>query len=100
MTIAAAADRANALALATLGHINTILRRDSNAALDCFRDALAANGAKTADLLNVRYLFAQTLDSIGAADEARAQYRMIHDVDPRLVLEDGARVLDRFLEQV
>lgn len=35
-------DRANALALATLGHINTILRRDSDAALDCFRDALAA----------------------------------------------------------
>ena len=32
----------NALALATLGHINTILRRDSDAALDCFRDALAA----------------------------------------------------------
>lgn len=53
-----------------------------NDAADSFRDALAANGAKTADLLNVRYLFAQTLDSIGAADEARAQYRMIHDVDP------------------
>jgi adenylate cyclase len=35
-------DRTNALALATLGHLNTILRRDSNAALDCFRDALEA----------------------------------------------------------
>jgi adenylate cyclase len=41
-TRAVGIDRANALALATLGHINTILRRDSNAALDCFRDALAA----------------------------------------------------------
>lgn len=40
-THAVSLDRANALALATLGHINTILRRDSNAALDCFRDALA-----------------------------------------------------------
>jgi len=41
-TRAVGIDRTNALALATLGHINTILRRDSNAALDCFRDALAA----------------------------------------------------------
>jgi adenylate cyclase len=41
-TRAVGIDRANALALATLGHINTILRRDSSAALDCFRDALAA----------------------------------------------------------
>jgi adenylate cyclase len=35
-------DRDNALALATLGHINTILRRDSDAALECFQAALAA----------------------------------------------------------
>jgi adenylate cyclase len=41
-TRAVGIDRANALALATLGHINTILRRDSRAALDCFRDALEA----------------------------------------------------------
>jgi len=41
-TRAVSIDRANALALATLGHLNTILRRDSAAALDCFRDALAA----------------------------------------------------------
>ena len=41
-TRAVGIDRTNALALATLGHVNTMLRRDSNAALDCFRDALAA----------------------------------------------------------
>ncbi|CAN7625226.1 hypothetical protein LJR009_005591 [Bosea sp. LjRoot9] len=35
-------DRANALALATLGHMNTMLRRDSDAALQCFSQALAA----------------------------------------------------------
>jgi tetratricopeptide (TPR) repeat protein len=53
-----------------------------NDAADSFRDALAANGSKTTDLINVRYLFARTLDSIGQADEARAQYREIHDIDP------------------
>lgn len=35
-------DRANALALATLGHMNTMLRRDSDAALLCFSQALSA----------------------------------------------------------
>lgn len=35
-------DPLNALALATLGHMNTILRRDSEAALQCFDDALSA----------------------------------------------------------
>lgn len=35
-------DRTNALALATLGHMNTMLRRDSDAALQCFSQALAA----------------------------------------------------------
>jgi len=53
-----------------------------NDAADSFRDALAANGAKTADLINVRYVFAQTLDDIGEIDKARAQYRMIHEMDP------------------
>lgn len=53
-----------------------------NDAADSFRDALAANGATAPDLLNVRYLFAQMLDSLGETDQARAQYRMIHDVDP------------------
>ena len=51
-------------------------------AADSFRAALAANGATTADVLNIRYVFAQTLDSIGDADEARAQYRKIHEIDP------------------
>jgi adenylate cyclase len=41
-TRAVGIDRANALALSTLGHIHTILRRDSDAALECFREALAA----------------------------------------------------------
>lgn len=53
-----------------------------NDAADAFRDALAANGAKTTDLINVRYIFAQTLDSMGEADQARAQYRIIHEIDP------------------
>ena len=51
-------------------------------AADSFRAALAANGAKTADLLNVRYIFAQTLDSMGQRHEAREQYCMIHEADP------------------
>lgn len=41
-TRATGLDRTNALALATLGHLNTILRRDSDAALECFGEALAA----------------------------------------------------------
>lgn len=39
---ATATDPSNALALATLGHMNTILRRDSEAALQCFDEALSA----------------------------------------------------------
>jgi len=53
-----------------------------NDAADSFRDALAANGATPSDLLNVRYLFAQTLDSLGETDQARAQYRRIHEINP------------------
>ena len=53
-----------------------------NDAADAFRDALAANEATPSDLLNVRYLFAQTLDSLGETDQARAQYRMIHEINP------------------
>lgn len=41
-TRAAALDRSNALALATLGHLNAILLRDSDAAMACFEEALAA----------------------------------------------------------
>jgi tetratricopeptide (TPR) repeat protein len=62
------------LCLKTIGRLND--------AADSFRDALAANGAKTTDLINVRYMFARTLDSMGRADEARAQYREIHEIDP------------------
>lgn len=51
-------------------------------ALASFRQALAVNGAKTADLLNVRYMLAQTLDSMGQGHEAQEQYRVIHDIDP------------------
>ncbi|HWT09075.1 MAG TPA: adenylate/guanylate cyclase domain-containing protein [Roseomonas sp.] len=39
---AAALDRSNALALATLGHLNSILLRDCDAAMECFDAALAA----------------------------------------------------------
>ena len=51
-------------------------------ALASFRQALAVNGAKTADLLNVRYVLAHTLDSVGQRHEAQEQYRVIHDIDP------------------
>lgn len=67
-----------------------------NDAADSFRDALAANGATAPDLLNVRYLFAQTLDSLGETDQARAQYRMIHDVDPLYRdISDRVAAMDR-----
>ncbi|MEO3475626.1 adenylate/guanylate cyclase domain-containing protein [Roseomonas sp. CAU 1739] len=39
---AAALDRSNALALATLGHLNAILLHDCDAAMECFTEALAA----------------------------------------------------------
>jgi type II secretory pathway predicted ATPase ExeA len=51
-------------------------------AVTSFRQALAAGGAKAADLMSVRYVLAQTLDSMGQSREAREQYRMIHDADP------------------
>lgn len=60
--------------------LRAIGRLDDAAA--SFRQALAVNGAKTADLLNVRYLLAQTLDHLGQNQEAQEQYRMIHQVDP------------------
>jgi adenylate cyclase len=39
---AVALDRRNALALATFGHLKTILHRDSEGAMECFDEALAA----------------------------------------------------------
>jgi adenylate cyclase len=39
---AATLDRSNALALATLGHLNAILLRDCDTAMECFTEALAA----------------------------------------------------------
>ena len=39
---AAELDRSNALALATLGHLNSILLHDCDTAMECFREALAA----------------------------------------------------------
>jgi general secretion pathway protein A len=47
-----------------------------------FRHAIAVNGAKATDLLNVRYVLALTLDTIGQRDEAREQYCEIHEADP------------------
>ncbi len=64
-------------------------------AVASFRQALAVNGAKTADLLNVRYLLAQTLDHLGQNQQAQEQYRMIYQVDP--LFRD---VADRVAEKV
>lgn len=50
-------------------------------AADSFRRALAVNGA-VADILQVRYVLALTLDTMGHYDEAQEQYREIHDADP------------------
>ncbi|MDN5940391.1 MAG: AAA family ATPase [Nitrospira sp.] len=47
-----------------------------------FRHALAVNGAKTTDILHVRYVLALTLDTSGHCDEAYEQYREIHKADP------------------
>ncbi|MCP9468667.1 MAG: AAA family ATPase [Nitrospira sp.] len=47
-----------------------------------FRRALAVNGAKTEDLLNVRYVLGQVLDKMGRFREAQEEYRVIHRVDP------------------
>ncbi len=47
-----------------------------------FRHALAANGAKTADTLNVRYVLALTLDKMGQPEAAQEQYRQIQRADP------------------
>ena len=46
------------------------------------RHALAVNGAKATDILQVRYVLALTLDTMGHGDEAYEQYREIHDADP------------------
>lgn len=47
-----------------------------------FRHALALNGAKATDILQVRYVLALTLDEMGHSDEAQTQYREIHEADP------------------
>jgi tetratricopeptide (TPR) repeat protein len=47
-----------------------------------FRRALAVNGAKMEDLLNVRYVLGQVLDKMGRFREAQEEYRLIHRVDP------------------
>ncbi|MFI5248093.1 MAG: AAA family ATPase [Nitrospirales bacterium] len=57
-----------------------------------FRHALAVNGAKATDILNVRYVLALTLDTMGQRDAAYEQYREIHDADPNF--RDIARRID------
>jgi type II secretory pathway predicted ATPase ExeA len=51
-------------------------------AASSFRHALDVNGAKAADLLNVRYVLALTLDQLGRTDAAQEQYRQIHRTNP------------------
>ena len=51
-------------------------------AVDSFHHALAVNGAKAIDLMNVRYVLARTLDTMGHSDQAHEQYRKIHELDP------------------
>ncbi|MCS6897767.1 MAG: AAA family ATPase, partial [Nitrospira sp.] len=51
-------------------------------AASAFRRALTADGAKTEDLLNVRYVLAQTLDSMGKHQDAMDQYRLIYEANP------------------
>ena len=47
-----------------------------------FRHALSVNGAKTTNILHVRYVLALTLETLGHREEADAQYREIHGADP------------------
>jgi tetratricopeptide (TPR) repeat protein len=51
-------------------------------AITTFRHALAVNGAKTTDILHVRYVLALTLDAVNHRDEAQEQFREIHEADP------------------
>jgi tetratricopeptide (TPR) repeat protein len=60
--------------------LKTIGRLDDAAA--AFRHALAVNGAKTSDVMHVRYVLGLTLDGMGLRDEARGQYQAIHEADP------------------
>ncbi|MEI8016458.1 MAG: AAA family ATPase [Nitrospira sp.] len=46
------------------------------------RHALALNGAKSTDILHVRYVLALTLDALDHHAEAQEQYREIHEADP------------------
>ncbi|MGK7870881.1 adenylate/guanylate cyclase domain-containing protein [Falsiroseomonas sp. E2-1-a20] len=59
-------DRTNALAYATLGHLNTILRRDSDAAMMCFEAALDASPNHALAWT----LSSATLAYLGQGDEA------------------------------
>lgn len=53
-----------------------------DAAAASFRHALAVNGAKGIDVLNVRYILALTLDRMGQSEAAQEQYRQIHQANP------------------
>lgn len=60
--------------------LRAIGRLDDAAA--SFRHALAVNGGKAIDILNVRYVLALTLDKMGQSEAAQEQYREIHQTDP------------------
>lgn len=61
-------------------------------ATQSLRHALDVNGAKVSDILQVRYVLARTLDTLGHNHEAQEQYREIHDADPNF--KDVAHRID------
>lgn len=47
-----------------------------------FQRALAVEGARKDDLLNVRYVLAQVFEKMGRVEAAREQFQLIYEVDP------------------
>ena len=72
------------------------------------RHALAVNGAKVSDILQVRYVLARTLDTLGHNHEAQEQYREIHVADPNFKdvaqridsVDASARIPDSFFKSL
>ncbi len=62
-------------------------------AVTAFRKALQAKRASSADTIQVRYLLARTLESLGRTDDTLEQYRWIRREDPNF--KDVAERIDR-----
>ncbi|MCP9451558.1 MAG: AAA family ATPase [Nitrospira sp.] len=67
-------------------------------AASAFQRALTADGARTEDLLNVRYVLAQVFEKMGRVDAAREQFHLIYEADPlfrdvaeRIEQKDGTK---------